>query len=267
MTATLLAASTASTAGETTEPLPWASPVLKDASTHLELGTVANSALRDVLAHFASGSEPSLRLSETTPGAVVLRCALDRSVDQRIRVFISGSATDLRPHVEVLRWLASTNGELLQTHEADALLGTWQDAVGQRWDAATDSVVPTRASDVVEVVEWLAEQLGVPDGDIIRAAKIKRRNWHNWKNGRRPRLETQGQLWALLNSVHALSDMFDGDPAAWFKEGGIRRRDLLTSGQHRKIVQEALKEAAIHGELTNETRSRRRHKSAAGYFE
>lgn len=261
MTATLLAASTASTAGETTEPLPWAAPVLRDSSTYLELGTVANSALRDVLAHFTSGSEPSLRLSETTPGAVVLRCALDRSVDQRIRVFMSGSTTDLRPHLEVLRWLASTNGQLLQTHDAGVSSGD------QRSDDATDSVVPTRASDVVEVIEWLAEQLDVPDGDIIQAARIKRRNWHNWKNGRRPRLETQGQLWALLNSIQALSDMFDGDPAAWFKEGGIRRRDLLTSGQHRKIVQEALKEAAIRGELTNETRSRRRHKSAAGYFE
>jgi len=266
MTANLLAASGASTAGDVTEPLPWETPAVPEASTYLELGTVTNPALRDVLAHFALEGEPLLRLSETIPGAVVLRRAVNRSVDQRIRVFISGSAADLRPQLEVLRWLASTDGELLQT-DVDAWVAIQPDAFDDLPDAQADEAVPTRASDVVEVVEWLAQQLDVPDGDIIQAAKIKRRNWHNWKNGRRPRLETQGQLWALLNSVRALSDMFENGPAPWFKEGGADRRALLTSGQHRKLVQEALKEAAMRGELTGESRRKGRQKSAAGFFE
>lgn len=266
MTANLLAASGAPTAGDVTEPLPWETPAVPEASTYLELGAVTNAALRDVLAHFALEREPLLRLSETIPGAVILRRSLNRSVDQRIRVFISGSAADLRPQLEVLRWLASTDGELLQTDE-DAWVAVQPDAFDELSAAHTQAVVPTRASDVVEVVEWLAQQLGVPDGDIIEAAKIKRRNWHNWKSGRRPRVETQGQLWAVLNSVRALSDMFENVPAPWFKEGGAERRALLTSGQHRKLVQEALKEAAMRGELTNEARRRARRKSAAGFFE
>lgn len=265
MTKTLLAAASQSTAGDVTEPLPWDRPAVPEASTYLELGTVTNPALRDVLAHFASESEPLLRLSESIPGAVVLQRAVNRSVDQHIRVFISGTGADLRPHLQVLRWLASTNGELLQTDEAAGLEGG-ADALEKASDAV-EVAVPSRSSDVVEVVEWLAEQLGVPDGDIIEAAKIKRRNWHNWKNGRRPRLETQGQLWALLNSARALSDMFDDGPAAWFREGGAARRALLTSGQHRKLVQEALKEASVRDEFTHATRRTRRQKSAAGFFE
>jgi hypothetical protein len=265
MTTTLLAAASQSTAGDVTEPLPWDKPAVPEASTYLELLSVTNPALRDVLAHFASESEPLLCLSETIPGAVVLRRAVNRSVDQNIRVFISGTAADLRPHLQVLRWLASTNGQLLQTDEA-VWLEAGADALKEASDAA-EVAPPSPVSDVVEVVEWLAEQLGVPDGDIIEAAKIKRRNWHNWKNGRRPRLETQGQLWALLNSVRALSDMFDTGPASWFKEGGAARRALLTSGQHRRLVQEALKEAAARGEYTQVTRRTRSQKSAAGFFE
>lgn len=266
MTAKVLAASGTPTAGDVTEPLPWDVPAVPEDPTYLELGTVTNPALRDILAHFASESEPLLCLSETLPGAVVLRRAISRSVDQHIRVFVSGNAADLRPQLQVLRWLASTSGELLQT-DADAWVASQSEASDELSDAQTDAAVPTRASDVVEVVEWLAQQLDVPDGDIIRAAKIKRRNWHNWKNGRRPRLETQGQLWALLNSVRALSDMFENGPARWFKEGGADRRALLTSGQHRKLVQEALKEAAMRGELINESRRKGRQKTAAGFFE
>jgi hypothetical protein len=265
MTATLLAAASRSTAGNATEPLPWDRPRIQEASTYLELGTVANPALRDVLAQFASESEPLLCLSESIPGAVVLRRAVNSSVDQHIRVFISGTTADVRPHLQVLRWLASTTGELLPTDEAAGLEG-WADAPEQT-SATVEVGAPSRASDVVEVVEWLAQQLDVPDGDIIEAAKIKRRNWHNWKNGRRPRLESQGQLWALLNSVRALSDMFDEGAAPWFKAGGDARRSLLTSGQHRKLVQEALKEAALRGEFAHETRRKRRQKSAAGFFE
>lgn len=265
MTASLLAAANQSTAGDVTEPLPWDKPAMPEASTHLELGTVMNPALREVLAHFASESEPVLRLSETIPGAVVLRSAVNRPVDQRIRVFISGTATDLRPSHQVLRWLASTNGQLLQA-EGAAWLSPLAEALNEAPSEA-ESAMPTRSSDVVEVVGWLAAQLSVPDGDIIDAAKIKRRNWHNWKNGRRPRVETQGELWALLNSVRALSDMFNGGPSVWFKEGGAARRALLTSGQHRKLVQQALNEAATREEFSHETRRRRRQKSAAGSLE
>jgi hypothetical protein len=42
---------------------------------------------------------------------------------------------------------------------------------------------------------------------------------------------------------------------------------LLTSGQHRKLVQEAMKEATMRGELTNESRRKGRQKTAAGFFE
>ena len=269
---TLIAASSALTAGDATEPLPWEAPAFPDAATYLELGTVTNPALRDVLAHYASESHPELRLSETVPGAVVVRRAVSQAVDQRIRLFISGSTSDLRKHAPVLRWLASSTGQLLQTGEGDLSMlvggvGPSYDKLAQGVEVAVAEDVPTRVSDVVEVVGWLAGQLGVPDGDVLQAAKIKRRNWHNWKKGGRPRLETQGQLWALLNSVRSLSDMFDGAPAPWFQAGGPERRELLTSGRHRQLVQDALFEASLRGEFTNEASRRRRKKSAAGFFE
>ncbi|MBF4163979.1 hypothetical protein [Nocardioides acrostichi] len=272
MTTTLIAASGKPSAGDTTEPLSWEAPAFPDYPTHLELGTVANPALREVLAHFASEREPELWLSETTPGVVCLRREVSQSVDQRIRLFISGSTSDPHQLAPVLRWLASTTGQLLQSdEEALAVLGRGaspgEHELGQvSEETAAKSDVPSRETGVVDVVQWLAQQLGVPDGDILQAAKIKRRNWHNWKNGSSPRLETQGQLWALLNSVRSLGELFDGSPAGWFQEGGPERRALLTSGRHRKLVQEALLEASLRGEFTDESSRRRRKKSAAGFY-
>lgn len=268
MTTTVIAASSTPTAGDTTEPLAWAAPSVPDLGTYLELGTVTNPALRDVLAHFASECQPDLRLSETTPGAVILRRALNRAVDQRIRLFISGNAADLSRHAPVLRWLASSTGQLQQTDDL-SLVGTGTDynKITSLEESALVADVPTRASDVVQVVEWLAHQLEVPDGDILQAAKIKRRNWHNWKNGSCPRLDTQGQLWALMNSIRSLSEMFDNSPAPWFHAGGPERRELLTSGHHRKLVQNALLEATLQGEFSTEAGRRRRKRSAAGFFE
>lgn len=270
MSKTLIAASPTPQAGNTTEPLPWGAPRYADPATYLELGAVTNLALREVLTHYAVESHPELCLSETIPGVVVLRRSLDRSVDQRIRLFVCGDDSELRPNAHVLRWMAST-GQLLQTAGPEELVRSLQSESERSQPTPSadehESVAPTRSSDVVDVVAWLAAQLGVPDGDILAAAKIKRRNWHNWKAGRRPRLESQGELWALLNTVKTLSDIFDGNAASWFAEGGQVRRDLLTTGKHRKLVSDALLDISQRGELSTESRRRRRKQSAAGYFE
>lgn len=271
MSTTLIAASPTPEAGNTTEPLPWGTPRYAEPSTHLELGTVANQALREVLTHYAIESQPELCLSDTMPGAVILRRSLDRSVDQRIRVFVCGRDAELRPSGHVLRWLASSSGQLLQTAAPDELDHSLQLQLHEVEQVVTadddEPGAPTRSSDVVDVVVWLAEQLGVPDGDILAAARIKRRNWHNWKAGRRPRLESQGELWALLNTVTTLRDILESDTASWFAEGGRSRRELLTTGKHRKLVSDALLDVSRRGDLTTQSRRIRRKQSAAGYFE
>jgi hypothetical protein len=263
MTATLLAVSARSDVGGPTEPLPWAPPASSDTSTHLELGAVANSALRDVLESSVPESETGLRLSGTSPTTVVLSKALSSLIDQRIRVFISGTvADDIRGASEVLRWMSSTTGQLVP---ADEGVLAWIVGPEQGLDAADEA--PTRASDVVAVVEWLTRLLGVPDGDVLEAAKVKRRNWHNWKNGSSPRLESQGQLWALVNSVRTLSDLLDGDLADWLRVGGVERRQLLKSGRHRQLVQEAVAELTEQNEFVDKGARQRRDRMSAGYYE
>jgi hypothetical protein len=87
----------------------------------------------------------------------------------------------------------------------------------------------TAESGVVGAVRYVAETLGVPHGDVLAAAGIKPRTYHEWKSkGREPRLGSQGELWKLVGIVEDLA-AGETDVAVWFKSD-TRHRDLLRAG-------------------------------------
>ena len=82
---------------------------------------------------------------------------------------------------------------------------------------------------MIGAVVYVAETLGVPDVDVLSAAGIKQRTFHEWKSkGRQPRLGSQGQLWRLVGIVEDFAAC-NSELAVWFKSDP-RHRDLLRSG-------------------------------------
>ncbi|HEY5179036.1 MAG TPA: hypothetical protein VIJ07_04570 [Dermatophilaceae bacterium] len=108
-------------------------------------------------------------------------------------------------------------------------------------------------SDAVAAIDFVSRALGVPDVDVLAAARIKERTFHEWKSkGREPRLGSQGQLWKLVGIVE---DLAAGglDVATWFRARPALR-DLLRSGDldtfaltpvHEDIVDEMLIERGL----------------------
>lgn len=84
-------------------------------------------------------------------------------------------------------------------------------------------------SGAVAAIDFVSQALGVPDVDVLAAARIKERTFHEWKSkGRAPRLGSQGQLWKLVGIVEDLAAS-GLDIAAWFRARPALR-DLLRSG-------------------------------------
>ena len=84
-------------------------------------------------------------------------------------------------------------------------------------------------SGAVAAIDFVSQALGVPDVDVLAAARIKERTFHEWKSkGRAPRLGSQGQLWKLVGIVEDLAAS-GLDIAAWFR-AHPDLRDLLRSG-------------------------------------
>lgn len=84
-------------------------------------------------------------------------------------------------------------------------------------------------SGAVAAIDFVSRALGVPEVDVLAAARIKERTFHEWKSkGREPRLGSQGQLWKLVGIVEDL--VASGlDVATWFRARPALR-DLLRSG-------------------------------------
>jgi len=84
-------------------------------------------------------------------------------------------------------------------------------------------------SSAVAAIDFVSRALGVPDVDVLAAARIKERTFHEWKSkGREPRLGSQGQLWKLVGIVEDLAGS-GLDLATWFRARPALR-DMLRSG-------------------------------------
>jgi hypothetical protein len=101
----------------------------------------------------------------------------------------------------------------------------------------------------------------VPERDVLTAAGIKERTFHEWKrHGREPRLGSQGRLWELVQVVEGLAEQM-ADPAAWLR-ADARRREVLRSGKPDALAAEGVRDMLV-GALG---RGHLVQSSAAGYY-
>jgi hypothetical protein len=91
--------------------------------------------------------------------------------------------------------------------------------------------VAEETDDAVAVIAQLVDRLGVPFRDVIAAAGIKKSTFYSWKlpHSPRPRLSSQGQLWALVQTVDDLDETLGGGIRRWLRMDA-HRRTLLKAG-------------------------------------
>ena len=118
---------------------------------------------------------------------------------------------------------------------------TW----AERWDTEVGgddeltAAIVTAEDDVVGVVERLAEVLGLPSRDVLKAAQIKKSSFYSWKKSHaRPRVASQGCLWALAQVVDELAETVSGPLRAWVLADG-RRRAALVAGDFDSLIDDA----------------------------
>jgi hypothetical protein len=105
------------------------------------------------------------------------------------------------------------------------------------------------SGDAVTTVRALAELLGVPVGDILKASEISKSSFHSWDKPSRPkpRLSSEGALWALADTANELADSVDGSVAKWMRADRSRRR-LLRSGQFDELLDQLYERPHERGE-------------------
>jgi hypothetical protein len=71
--------------------------------------------------------------------------------------------------------------------------------------------------DAVSVVKEIAARLGVPVRDVLTAAGISKSTFYSWRApaAPRPRLASQGRLWALVQAVEGLAGVFGDQLRGW----------------------------------------------------
>lgn len=91
----------------------------------------------------------------------------------------------------------------------------------------------------VTVVQRLVDLLGLPKRDLLRAAGISKSTFHTWDkpNGPRPRVASQGQLWALAEAVDDLAELLGGvgRVGQWIL-AHKQRRSLLREGEFDRLL-------------------------------
>ena len=100
-----------------------------------------------------------------------------------------------------------------------------------------DGSAASAEPDAVAAVGWVGSACGVPVVDVLAAAGIKERTFHEWKaNGRQPRLNTQGRLWAVHQAVQDLvSDLGGEDALRRWMLADPARRGLFRTGDLQRV--------------------------------
>lgn len=98
---------------------------------------------------------------------------------------------------------------------------------------------PLEQQPAVAVVEQLVDVLGMPKRDVLCAAGISKSTFHTWDkpNGPRPRVASQGQLWALAEAVEDLTEHLGAAELVgpWILADN-RRRNLLREGEFDRLL-------------------------------
>jgi hypothetical protein len=103
--------------------------------------------------------------------------------------------------------------------------------------------------DAVSVVEDLTARLGLPEKDVLTAAGISKSTFHTWKKPKgakvpRPRVASQGRLWALAQAVEDLEELLDGGLRGWLLADATRVR-LLRAGDFDALLRAAEPPASL----------------------
>lgn len=97
--------------------------------------------------------------------------------------------------------------------------------------------------DVVDMVRDLQHRLGIDLKDVLAAASIKARTYHSWTkpSAPRPRLTSQGRLWALAQLVDDLPELLDVPIRQWVL-ADPNRLTALRAGRFDELLEQASKE-------------------------
>lgn len=87
----------------------------------------------------------------------------------------------------------------------------------------------SEAEDVVAAIKSLSGRLGLSRRDICEAANVSRSAYYTWSRpgAPRPRVASQGRLWALVQFTEDLEDLLDTPPSQWLLARPGRREQLL----------------------------------------
>lgn len=98
-------------------------------------------------------------------------------------------------------------------------------------DEEVDASISGR-DDAVAVVDGLTARLDLPIRDVLAAAGIRKSTFYTWKapEARRPRVASQGRLWALAQAVEDLEELVGGSLRGWLLADPARLR-LLRRGE------------------------------------
>jgi hypothetical protein len=191
--------------------------VATSADQHTRVREVDNPALREALGQFD-------RLQTDPLGAL---CSL-RSVTGPTMTYLLDQRT------------ASFELVSFCTEEQSAIALTT--AVVARAAGGSSETEHTGRHDAVTVVKEIAARLGVPVRDVLLASGISRSTYYYWAKATtalRPRLASQGKLWALVQAVEGLASLFGDQLHGWLLADPARV-ELLRRGDVDALLSAAL---------------------------
>ena len=103
------------------------------------------------------------------------------------------------------------------------------DVASEELLVAAEPGLTSDAEDVVAAIKSLSWRLGLPQRDICEAADVSRSAYYTWNQpgAPRPRVASQGRLWALVQFTEDLEELLDTPPGQWLLARPGRREQLL----------------------------------------
>lgn len=194
------------------------------ATRHTPVREVGNDSLRAVLAGFDSALPVPM-----APLWTFVPTQLQSTGPDPLTAVYVALRTQIRQAVETvrqsLRLMLVVNTDTYPAHPPRAAI------VKNPTVSLPGAPVLPEAHDVVNAVRHVEGRLGLPVRDVCEAADITRSTFYSWVNQEdsRPRLPSQGRLWALVQLVDDLEELLGAPPAAWLR-ANEEARALIVDG-------------------------------------
>jgi hypothetical protein len=188
---------------------------------HTPLGEIVNPALAAALRSFVAAlSEPMAALRSFIGDVGYASVALGGSPHQWIpdSSVIARSVFSLGTATEVITLL----------EPVDDRLGIQQ--FGDKHVLGTD--------DLLQTIRGLQDRLGISLDDVLDAAGISKSTFYSWgeKPSTRPRVASQGRIWAMAQSIDDLEALLGSSARAWVLSDPSRR-ELLQAGRFDALLE------------------------------